>query len=136
MDKVIFFVIAMGFSIGLYNYIFNKDGKIADNFKEGINNMGSLSLGMIGILSLTPIIENFLIKLDPLFNKFGIEISTIISTFIAIDMGAYVFGGQLAYVVAVDKEAISIYIVFKLVCGILSLVLAFIITKNKKVVVN
>ena len=46
--------------------------------------------------------------------------------------GAYVFGGQLAYVVTEAKEVVFIYIIVKLISGLLAIVLALKMIKGVK----
>ena len=48
--------------------------------------------------------------------------------------GAYVLGGQLAYVVTEAKEITFIYILVKLISGILAIILALRITKERDII--
>lgn len=89
MENLVFILVSIGFVVGLIAYFIDRKSKLAISFESGIKNMGGLALSMIGILSLTPMFESFLLGFNSLFNRIGINIEAIISTFIAIDMGAY-----------------------------------------------
>lgn len=45
--------------------------------------------------------------------------------------GAYVFGGQLGYVVSVEPSIMTIYIIAKIVSGVAAIILAYIIIKSR-----
>lgn len=52
--------------------------------------MGSLALSMIGILSITPIISDLIIKyILTIFKNILVDPTIIVSSFIAVDMGGY-----------------------------------------------
>lgn len=59
MDKFVLLLIGSFFVIGGIDYITGNHLKLGRKFEEGIKTMGALGLGMIGILSLAPILANF-----------------------------------------------------------------------------
>ncbi|MDU1312791.1 MAG: ethanolamine utilization protein EutH [Clostridium septicum] len=90
MEKIVLYIVASFFVIGCLDYILGNKLKLGVNFEAGINNMGPLALSMIGILSITPIISDIIIRyIAPLTSSIGIDSSIISSSFIAIDMGAF-----------------------------------------------
>lgn len=98
--------------------IFKKSfSKIGDMLKINEHSIGAL----IGSLASAVIVFNNFEKLD---NK-GKVITSAFSV-----AGAYVLGGQLAYVAVEAKEIVPIYIITKLVSGIAAILLALYITKN------
>lgn len=46
--------------------------------------------------------------------------------------GAYVFGGQLGFIASVSNESVTVYVLTKLLCGILAVLLINIIYKNEE----
>lgn len=98
-------------------------------FKKGFNKIGAIlkinehSIGVfIGSLASAVIVFNNFDKLD---NR-GKVITSAFSV-----AGAYVLGGQLAYVAVEAKEIVPIYIITKLVSGIAAVLLGIYITKDE-----
>ena len=90
MEKIVLYLVAIFFVVGIIDYILGDKYKLGNVFKEGINNMGSLALSMVGILSITPLLSSLIIgKIAPITESIGIDSTIVSSSFIAIDMGAY-----------------------------------------------
>ncbi|ATD56368.1 ethanolamine utilization protein EutH [Clostridium chauvoei] len=90
MEKIVLYIVSIFFIIGVLDYILGDRFKLGRYFEEGINNMGPLALSMVGILSVTPIISELILKyIVPITNKIAIDSSIVASSFIAIDMGAF-----------------------------------------------
>lgn len=90
MEKIVLYIVGAFFVIGIFDYILGNKLKLGTYFENGIKNIGSLALSMVGILSITPILSDLIVKyIVPITNKIGIDASIISSSFIAIDMGAY-----------------------------------------------
>lgn len=90
MEKIVLYIVAVFFVIGIIDYIIGNKFKLGNVFELGINNMGPLAISMVGILSITPVITDFIIKyLVPITQKINIDPTIISSSFIAIDMGSY-----------------------------------------------
>ncbi len=101
MDKFVLLLIGSFFVIGGMDYITGNHLKLGRKFEEGIKTMGALGLGMIGILSLAPILANFLsAKIIPICQVFHLDPSIIPAAFLAVDMGGY----QMAEELAMTKE--------------------------------
>ncbi|CAM5603371.1 Ethanolamine utilization protein EutH OS=Lysinibacillus sphaericus OX=1421 GN=LS41612_20795 PE=4 SV=1 [Lysinibacillus sphaericus] len=59
--------------------------------------MGALGLGMIGILSLAPVLTNFLsAQISPISKVFHLDPSIIPAAFLAVDMGGFQMAEKLA----------------------------------------
>ena len=90
MEKLVLYIVAIFFAIGIIDYMLGNKFNLGNFFENGINNMGALAISMVGILSITPLISKFIIKYFlPVSEFIGIDITIISSSFIAIDMGAY-----------------------------------------------
>lgn len=90
MEKIVLYVVAVFFIIGIIDYMLGNKFKLGNVFEDGINNMGALAISMVGILSITPLLSNLIIKrIAPITEIIGIDPTIISSSFIAIDMGAY-----------------------------------------------
>lgn len=90
MEKIVLYIVSIFFVVGIIDYGLGNKFKLGNAFENGIRNMGPLAISMVGILSITPIITDFIIKyLEPITELVGIDPTIISSSFIAIDMGAY-----------------------------------------------
>lgn len=97
MDKIILIIVGIFFLVGVFDYIKKNKLGYGKLWLEGIESMGKLAIGMIGILSITPVISDLIIKLIfPITNYLGIDSSIITSTFIAVDMGAYKISQEIS----------------------------------------
>ncbi|MEG2867680.1 MAG: ethanolamine utilization protein EutH [Terrisporobacter sp.] len=90
MEKIVLNIVAIFFIVGIVDYSLGNKFKLGNIFEDGIKNMGSLAISMVGILSITPLITDFIMRyLSPITELVGIDPTIISSSFIAIDMGAY-----------------------------------------------
>lgn len=90
MEKIVIYIVGIFFALGILDYIIGGKFNLSKGIESGIKSMGSLALSMIGILSITPIISDFLLKyVIPLFNNSFISPSILSSSIIAVDMGGY-----------------------------------------------
>ena len=97
LDKVILYLICIFFVMGGIDYILGNRLELGEKFEEGIKTMGALSLGMIGIYSLSPILADSLaVVFKPIGKIFNIDPSIFTSTFLALDMGGYQIATKLA----------------------------------------
>jgi len=97
MDKLILYLIGSFFVIGAIDYITGNHLKLGGKFEEGIKTMGTLGLGMIGIISLVPIFTNFLsVVIIPICKVFHLDPSIVPAAFLAVDMGGYQMANKLA----------------------------------------
>ena len=90
MEKIMLYIVGIFFIIGILDYIFGGKLNLSKGIESGMQSMGSLALSMIGILSITPIISDFLNKyIIAIFKYSFIDPSIISSSLIAVDMGGY-----------------------------------------------
>ncbi len=90
MEKIVLYIVGSFFILGILDYIIGGKLNLNKGIESGIQSMGSLSLSMIGILSITPIISDLLIKyITPLSNNRFLNPSIMVSSIIAVDMGGY-----------------------------------------------
>ena len=90
MEKIMLYIVGVFFIIGILDYIFGGKLNLSKGIESGMQSMGSLALSMIGILSITPIISDFLNKyVISIFKDGFIDPSIISSSLIAVDMGGY-----------------------------------------------
>ena len=92
---------AIGILIGAIDRIIGNKLGLGKQFEEGFNAMGPLALGMVGIVTLAPVIAKVLGPvIIPVFGLVGAD-PAMFATILANDMGGY----PLALELAQDKEA-------------------------------
>jgi len=100
-DQVIIFIMAAGILIGAFDRIIGNRLGLGEKFEEGFHAMGPLALGMVGIVTLAPVLANLLGPLlIPVFGLIGADPS-VFASILAIDMGGY----QLATELTFNEEA-------------------------------
>lgn len=120
MEKIMLYIVGVFFIIGILDYIIGGKFNLSKGIDRGIQSMGSIALSMIGILSITPIISDFLIKyITPLFKDDFIDPSIISSSLIAVDMGGYKIAN------AIGRSTEEIYFSGILVASILGCTISF-----------
>jgi len=101
LDKVILYLIGTFFVVSAIDYALGCPFKLGQKFEEGIKTMGPLGLGMIGILSLAPVLSNVLSKvIMPISEALGIDPSIVPAMFFAVDMGGF----QMSSNIYISKE--------------------------------
>lgn len=95
-DKIIIWIMAVGILIGGVDRILGNKFGLGEKFEEGFNSMGPLALGMVGIVTLSPVIAKVLGPIIiPIFNFCGADPS-MFATILANDMGGYPLAMELA----------------------------------------
>lgn len=95
-DQLIIWVMAIGVIIGGLDRIFGNKLGLGEKLEEGFNAMGPLALGMVGIVTLAPVISRILGPvIIPVFNLFGAD-PAMFATILANDMGGYPLAMELA----------------------------------------
>ncbi len=99
----ILIAVMAGFAVlGALDRIFGNRIGLGKEFEEGILAMGSLALAMVGIVSLAPVLADFLRPVVvPIFSLLGADPAMFAGTILACDMG----GGSLAMAMAEDPQA-------------------------------
>ncbi len=100
-DQVIIWVMAIGALVGGADKITGNHLGLGEKFDEGFQAMGSLALGMVGIVCLAPVISNLLGPvIIPACKAIGAD-PALFASILANDMGGY----SLAMELAIDHQA-------------------------------
>ena len=100
-DQIIIYVMAGGILLGAIDRILGNRFGLGEQFEEGFMSLGPLALGMVGIMTLAPVISHLLGPLIiPLFTSIGADPS-MFAIILANDMGGY----PLAMELAQDEQA-------------------------------
>ncbi|GLI51862.1 ethanolamine utilization protein EutH [Tepidanaerobacter syntrophicus] len=95
-DKIILWVIGIGVLVGGIDRILGNRFGLGEKFEEGFNAMGPLALGMVGIVTLAPVIAKVLGPIIiPIFDLIGAD-PAMFATILANDMGGYPLAMELA----------------------------------------
>lgn len=95
-DQIILRIMAIGVLIGAADKITGNHLGIGERFDEGFRAMGSLALGMVGIVCLAPVISNLLGPIIiPVCTAIGAD-PAIFGAILANDMGGYSLAMELA----------------------------------------
>lgn len=95
-NEIIMWVMAFGILIGAADKITGNHLGLGEKFDEGFNAMGSLALGMVGIVCLAPVIAKVLGPvIIPAFQALGAD-PAMFASILANDMGGYPLAMELA----------------------------------------
>lgn len=93
---IIYIMVAFMALAALDKCIGNKFG-LGEKFDEGFMAMGSLTIAMVGVVSLAPVLANILKPVVvPVFTALGADPSVFATSLLACDMGGYPLALQLA----------------------------------------
>ncbi len=100
-DQIIIWLMAIGILIGGIDRLIGNKFGLGEQFEEGFNAMGPLALGMVGIVTLAPVIAKLLGPvIIPVFGWIGAD-PAMFAVILANDMGGY----PLAMELAVNEQA-------------------------------
>jgi len=95
-DKMIMWVMAIGILLGGIDRIIGNKFGLGEKLEEGFNAMGPLALGMVGIVTLAPVISKVLGPvIIPMFGLVGAD-PAMFGSILANDMGGYPLAMELA----------------------------------------
>ncbi|PIY96853.1 MAG: ethanolamine utilization protein EutH [Candidatus Kerfeldbacteria bacterium CG_4_10_14_0_8_um_filter_42_10] len=95
-DLIIYILVFFMILGALDKCIGNKFG-LGEKFDEGFKAMGPLAIAMVGVISLAPVLADFLGKIiGPIYSFFGADPAMFAPSFLAIDMGGYPLAVQMA----------------------------------------
>lgn len=101
INEIIIYIMVIFMIVGVIDKILGNKFGYGEKFEEGVMAMGSLTLAMVGIISLSPVLANVLKPIVvPVYTALGADPSMFATTLLACDMGGY----QLAEQLAVDKS--------------------------------
>jgi len=97
MDKPVLIIMCAFLVIGGLDYILGSPLKLGNKFEEGFKAMGPLALGIIGIYSLSPILQSALAPVTSAVSSFlHIDPSIFPACIFPVDMGGYQISKSLA----------------------------------------
>lgn len=95
-DKIIMYVMAVGILIGACDKIIGNKFGLGEKFEEGLNTMGTLAIGMAGIICLAPVISDVIGPvIAPMCSMVSID-PAMFGSILACDMGGYPLAMNLA----------------------------------------
>ena len=95
-DQIILWIMAFGLMLGAADKIIGNRFGLGEKFDEGFNAMGSLALGMVGMVCLAPVIADVLGQIIiPVFEAVGAD-PALFGAILANDMGGYALSMELA----------------------------------------
>ena len=84
-------------ALGAIDRILGNKYGFGEQFEEGFNAMGSLSLAMVGVVSLAPVLAQLLKPIIvPLYSALGADPAMFATTLLANDMGGFPLAMELA----------------------------------------
>lgn len=98
INEIIMYIMVLFMVIGgIDKCIGNKLG-LGEQFEEGLMAMGSLSLSMVGIITLAPVLATVLSPIVvPVYEFLGADPSMFATTLLANDMGGFALAQQMAH---------------------------------------
>jgi len=119
LDQIILWIMAIGILAGALDRIVGNKFGLGEKFEEGFNAMGPLALGMVGIITLAPLIAKILGPvIFPVFNLIHCD-PAMFATILANDMGGYPLAMKLA-----QKQEAGLFAGL-IVCSMLGCTLVF-----------
>ena len=105
VHEIVIWVMAAFAVLGALDRILGNRFGLGQQFEEGIAAMGSLALAMIGIITLAPVLANFLKPVVvPVYRLLGADPAMFAGTILACDMG----GASLAKELTADSQAAAL----------------------------
>lgn len=102
INEIIIYLMVFFMILGALDKSFGNKFGLGEQFEEGIMAMGSLTLAMVGIISLSPVLAKLLSPIVvPLYTAVGADPSMFATTILANDMGGF----SLALELAQDPQA-------------------------------
>jgi ethanolamine transporter len=96
LNQIILWIMAIGILVGALDRVIGNKFSLGAKFEEGFNAMGPLALGMVGIITLAPLISKILGPvIFPIFNLIHCD-PAMFATMLANDMGGYPLAMRLA----------------------------------------
>ncbi|QOT00186.1 ethanolamine utilization protein EutH [Brevibacterium sp. JNUCC-42] len=97
INEIIIYLMAIFMVLGAIDKCMGNKFGLGQQFEEGIMAMGSLTLAMVGIISLSPVLAKVLSPIVvPLFGALGADPAMFATTILANDMGGFALAQELA----------------------------------------
>lgn len=97
INDVIVLIVVGFLCLGALDKCFGNRLGFGDRFTDGFHTMGSLTLAMVGIISMAPVIAGFMTPLiAPVYGLIGADPAAFANTILAIDMGGQALAQEMA----------------------------------------
>lgn len=97
INEFIILIVAGFLCLGAMDKIFGNRFGLGERFNAGLMTMGSLTLSMVGIISLAPVIAAILTPIiSPIYTLVGADPAAFANTILAIDMGGYSLATEMS----------------------------------------
>lgn len=97
ISDIIVYIMAVFLCLGAIDKCMGNRMGFGQKFSDGFMAMGSLTMAMVGIVSLAPIIAKLLIPLiTPIYGLVGADPSSFANTLLAVDMGGYSLAKEMS----------------------------------------
>ncbi|MCQ6277386.1 ethanolamine utilization protein EutH [Bacillus sp. V3B] len=95
-DMIVFIVVGF-FCLGAIDKCMGNKWGFGHRFTDGFLTMGSLTLSMVGIISLAPVLATILTPvIAPVYGLFGADPAAFANTLLALDMGGYALATEMS----------------------------------------
>lgn len=96
INTIIIYIMVFFMCIGAIDRVLGNRFGYGKKFEEGIMSMGTLALAMLGVISFSPIIADFLKPIiSPFYRILGADPAMFAGTILANDMGGYILSQEL-----------------------------------------
>ncbi|CQR45911.1 Ethanolamine utilisation protein, EutH [Paraliobacillus sp. PM-2] len=90
INEIIVYIVIGFLCLGAMDKLLGNKWGIGNRFTEGFMAMGSLTLAMVGIISLAPVLASILTPvIAPIYRLIGADPAAFANTILALDMGGY-----------------------------------------------
>ncbi|RKQ28441.1 ethanolamine utilization protein EutH [Oceanobacillus halophilus] len=98
INDIIVYIVIGFFCLGAFDKMMGNKWGMGPRFTEGFMAMGSLTLAMVGIISISPVLAKILIPIvTPVYGVIGADPATFANTLLAIDMGGYSLATEMSH---------------------------------------
>ncbi|ASK63831.1 ethanolamine utilization protein EutH [Virgibacillus phasianinus] len=97
INDVIVLIVVCFLCVGAIDRCFGNKFGFGNRFSDAFNTMGSLTLAMVGIISLAPVLASLLTPIvAPVYGLIGADPAAFANTILAIDMGGHALAQEMA----------------------------------------
>ncbi|RBW68830.1 ethanolamine utilization protein EutH [Bacillus taeanensis] len=97
INDIIIFIVIGFFCLGALDKLIGNKLGLGQRFTDGFMTMGSLTLAMVGIISLAPVLAAILTPIiSPVYGLVGADPAAFANTLLALDMGGYALAEEMA----------------------------------------
>jgi ethanolamine transporter len=97
INDIIVYIMVFFLCLGAIDKCIGNRMGLGQKFSEGFMAMGTLTMSMVGIISIAPVLSGFLIPvITPIYALMGADPSSFANTLLALDMGGYALAKEMA----------------------------------------